>query len=334
MKKKIVLIIAGLVLGLSTLTAMSVYAVRANDCTSVESYDIWNDECYFECDTDEECAELSKQVDEELNAEFENSKVAESSSQPAAPNQKFNGKLYGSNDTGSETKGKIYTVQPDGSLQPSPSASHNNLWNLFTKIASKEVVTKKLLSFEVFNNSDNDTAASVWPSSNDGKTWHMNVNEAFASDRKDFIHTLVHEYGHILTLSNDQVSQISGACPRFELSEGCAKDNSYIQAFQSKFWAKYGGDIPENDGENAEQVSEFYNKHKSDFVSEYASTNPAEDMAESWANFVLRAPAEGNSTADKKNQFFYDYPELVAKRDKIRLAIGAELQRTERQTQQ
>lgn len=332
MRLKGLLIFVIFALILSGVGAVSVYAVRSYDCASVESYDLWNDECYFECETDEECAELSKQVEDEINQEYEDSKVAESTGSPKAPDGTFNGKLYSNKDTGTETKGTTYTVQPDGSLQPKPTASHNDIWNLFTKIVGKEAATKKLVSFEVFNEPDNDTAASVWPTSDDGKTWHMNVNKAFASDRKDFIHTLVHEYGHILTLSNDQVSKVSGACPRFELSEGCAKDKSYIQAFQSKFWSKYRDDIPENDGENADQVSEFYNRHKSDFVSEYASTNPAEDMAESWANFVLRSPAKGTSNADKKNQLFYEYPELVAKRDQIRLAIGADLLRRERQT--
>lgn len=334
MRLKGLLIFGVVAVLLSGVGMLSVAAVRANDCTGVESYDIWNDECYFECDTDEECAELSKQVEDELNEEFSDSKVAENTKTPVAPNQKFSGKLYTNKDTATETKGKTYTVQPDGSLQPQPTSAHSDLWNLFTKIAGKEAATKKLVSFEVFNDPDNDTAASVWPTSDSGQTWHMNVNEAFASDRKDFIHTLVHEYGHILTLSNDQVSKVSGACPRFELSEGCAKDNSYIQAFQSKFWAKYGENIPENDGENADQVTEFYSKHKSDFVSDYASTNPAEDIAESWANFVLRAPSEGTTNADKKRQFFYEYPELVSLRDKIRLAVGSDLLRRDRQLQQ
>lgn len=330
MKIKFVVLIGGVLLILSGLIVGSVIAVRADECTSVESYDIWNDECYFECDTDEECAKLSEQVDEELDKEFADSKVLESPTQPVAPSQQFSGKLYATKDTGSETKGTVYTVQPDGNLQPKPTQSHQDVWNLFTKIAGKEVIVNKLLSFEVFNDPDNDTAASLWPSSNDGKSWHMNVNQAFANDRKDFIHTLVHEYGHILTLSSDQVSQISGACPRFELSEGCAKNNSYIQAFHSKFWTKYKDDIPSNDGEDSDQVNQFYNSNKSDFVSEYASTNPAEDIAESWAIFVLRAPAKGNTNADKKIQFFYDYPELVAQRDKIRLAVGADLLRRDR----
>ncbi len=50
---------------------------------------------------------------------------------------------------------------------------------------------------------------------------------------------------------------------------------------------------------------------------EYAATNPVEDIAESWTEFVMRPKPIGTTIADQKEQFFYEYPELVKIRREI-----------------
>ena len=65
------------------------------------------------------------------------------------------------------------------------------------------------------------------------------------------------------------------------------------------------------------KVHEFYSKYPDQFVSEYAATNPREDIAESWTEFVMRPKPTDTSTADQKVQFFYEYPELVETRRQI-----------------
>ena len=65
------------------------------------------------------------------------------------------------------------------------------------------------------------------------------------------------------------------------------------------------------------EVHEFYAKYPDQFVSEYAATNPVEDIAESWTEFVMRPKPTGTSIADQKVQFFYEYPELVETRRQI-----------------
>jgi hypothetical protein len=64
-------------------------------------------------------------------------------------------------------------------------------------------------------------------------------------------------------------------------------------------------------------LHEFYTKYPEQFVGEYAATNPEEDIAESWTEFVMRPKPIGTSIADQKVQFFYEYPELVKIRREI-----------------
>ena len=64
-------------------------------------------------------------------------------------------------------------------------------------------------------------------------------------------------------------------------------------------------------------IHKFYAEYPDQFISEYAATNPVEDIAESWTEFVMRPKPIGTSIADKKVLFFYEYPELVQIRGEI-----------------
>lgn len=74
-------------------------------------------------------------------------------------------------------------------------------------------------------------------------------------------------------------------------------------------------------------MQRFYNQNGKDqtFVSEYAATNLTEDMAESFASFVLQSKPSGTKTVDKKIAFYYEYPALVRERERIRTALAKEL---------
>ena len=54
----------------------------------------------------------------------------------------------------------------------------------------------------------------------------------------------------------------------------------------------------------------------------YAATNPSEDIAESFAFFILNDKAEGESLPAQKQNFFYAYPELVSFREEARSRLG------------
>jgi hypothetical protein len=64
-------------------------------------------------------------------------------------------------------------------------------------------------------------------------------------------------------------------------------------------------------------IDELYTKYSDQFVTDYAATNPHEDIAESWTEFIMRPRPTGTSIADDKVQFFYEFPELVQLRSEI-----------------
>lgn len=295
------------------------------DCTSVEKYDLIKDECYFDCNSDADCKKITKQRDAELDKAFAGSKSKVAGAKPTSAKDldPSGSSLYTRATTNSETSGTVYTVTPTG-LQPTlSSAKHKELWELANRLMGSSTVQKRLLSFEVFDDNNNDVGASVWRSDNPDK-WHMSVNEAFADNKVDLIRTIIHEYGHIITLSGDQVTEVEGACPRLELSEGCGTQKSYINNFNSQFWNTYGI-APGKAGELSEsEAADLYASYPRSFVSEYASTNITEDMAESFADFVVKAKPQSNAIKDQKVKFFYQYPEFVSLRNNIRAVAAQE----------
>ncbi len=66
-----------------------------------------------------------------------------------------------------------------------------------------------------------------------------------------------------------------------------------------------------------ELVARFYHDHPTQFITPYAATSPEEDIAETWAYFVLNARPADDSVAHRKVLFFYAYPELVDLRNAI-----------------
>ena len=71
-------------------------------------------------------------------------------------------------------------------------------------------------------------------------------------------------------------------------------------------------DILVHESENADAyLNLFYEKYQSRFVNQYASTDPVEDIAESWTAFVSRPTPSGNSVAEQKIKFFSQFPESI-----------------------
>ena len=76
-------------------------------------------------------------------------------------------------------------------------------------------------------------------------------------------------------------------------------------------------DLEEDEDTRNALLEDFYEVHQDQFLSDYAATSPAEDIAEAWAFFVLSPKPELNSIANEKILFFYEYPELVELRTQI-----------------
>lgn len=212
------------------------------------------------------------------------------------------------------------------------------IWDRFVALTPVDQRTM-LAEFEVFDGTT-DMAAAVTQTEADPGRWILSVHldEARASDLDE---VLIHEFGHLLTLNADQVPPDAEApetytgyrrrtrqcAPLYYTGEGCARNGSYIDEFVERFWPPEllaeleEVDATEDEDEWEEAQADFAARHEDRFVTPYAATHPGEDIAESWTSFVLERKPRGDSIADEKIRFFWEYPELVALREQIRAEL-------------
>ena len=152
--------------------------------------------------------------------------------------------------------------------------------------------------------------ASVEPDLENPANWYINIDQldAYANqtlDTKDLTYSLIHDYAHVLTLGSTQVTpdlelltadenefgdiafRKEQACPNFFLQEGCTRTNSYINLYYQAFWTDLYNELEEinyieDESEYYDALDAFYLENKSQFVTDYAATNPGEDIAESF----------------------------------------------------
>lgn len=217
------------------------------------------------------------------------------------------------------------------------TVSQENIWKYFSAIIPADE-RKALKEFIIFTDGVGGVLASVEQSSNDPSYWALKVDIADANNPRELTYTLMHEFGHLLSLNSDQVTpnldlmanpdnqaiyqQAAAACPQFMVSNGCSLPNSYMNLFFQNFWPKiytqWGKVNAEKDQNNyLTLLGQFYYTYQSQFVSAYSATSPEEDFAETWARFVLGPKPTGKSIANQKVLFFYDFPELVDLRMQI-----------------
>ncbi len=207
-------------------------------------------------------------------------------------------------DVGSETPSEepnaVYDVS-NTSISNSLTGQDSDLWTTVTDIVPAEWV-QSISGFEVI--SGGDTAGYVYIDENDPSKFVLGLNTDDLNNPAELTHTIIHELAHIVTLNTAQVDDDATTCSTLDLQEGCSQPTSYINQFNSQFWAS---------GESS---------NPADFVSDYARTNVAEDIAESFTAFVLQDRPSGNTGADQKIAFFYNYPELVTLRNQLRQNIA------------
>jgi hypothetical protein len=249
----------------------------------------------------------------------------------------------------------IYTVQGNQIIDPQletvndemrayqdDSARHQQIWDLFVQLIPFE--NRSFVSgFIIFTDGPGGRPAIVDPDPQDPALWVLSVDIIDAANPQVLTALLIHEFGHLLTLNAAQVPpdidlfmqwdnwemylQAEAACSTYFTGEGCSQVNSYINVFFDRFWAEiyaewYGIFTASDDDELYAQLDAFYLKYEDRFVSDYAATNPVEDIAECWMTFVLEDRPSGATIAEQKILFFYAYPELIELRDHILAGSG------------
>ncbi len=241
------------------------------------------------------------------------------------------------NPTGSDGEITLYTIDGDNIIKKQDykvtgqdlayqqdTKKHQELWSLTKKIIPANYRTK-MNEFLIYNGDVSGSSGFVIETKSDLSKWQMGVAINFANDQKELAYTIIHEFGHILTLNNDQVDAIinEANCSNYYTGEGCSKTASYINKLQSNYWADIWEEfIKAKDTETA--MESFYTKYSSRYVTQYASTNPGEDIAEVFATFVTRnGGVNGSSIAEQKIQLMYNHNELIELRNYIRNNLGA-----------
>jgi len=183
--------------------------------------------------------------------------------------------------------------------------------------------------FHIVNDEDAWAAAYVEQDDEDNTKWNITLNlAAIVSDgevSEEWKATLIHEFAHILTLSKTQVryypvSENGALLERFAencttnlVQEWCLLETAYLDDFIDTFWTD-----AEDLRKAQEEEWDVYTGNESNFITDYAATNPGEDIAESFTYFVINSKPSGPTIADKKLLFFYNYPELDTLRKQIR----------------
>ena len=207
-----------------------------------------------------------------------------------------------------------------------------DIWEDFKKVAPQQYLEDYVSFLRVYYDEDDFSAAYVETDSNDVDKWGLGINlsdfnGSSIAHKKNLIETLIHEFAHILTLNTDQLDfRVSERrCGTYYPGEGCMFKNSYLNQFVDDFWDQDDFDNSEEiederDADDKDDIAdEYFEDNADDYVTPYSTWHPAEDIAESFAFFVLKdRPTNDDREVDEKLLFFYEYPELVDMRATIR----------------
>ncbi len=223
----------------------------------------------------------------------------------------------------------VYKVNPtDLSLTfvlGKSDSEDSTAWNKLIKILPNKILKDKVVEYQVFTDGIDNAVAFVTNKKDDESKWifALDYEDASNPNPTPFVTTIIHEFVHILTFSDKQIDTDYQVCDTYEIQEGCTKTKSYLNNFYQQFWQAKSyqeqSELLEGDPRQEEVVTNFYEQHEDSFINSYSATNPVEDFAETFAFFVLKDKvANPTKIKDKKINFFYQYPELVAIRDEIR----------------
>ena len=309
------------------------FVMTEEDCYDDETFVEEDQFCYLTCELDGTCAENPGLLDfiGGFFSELGNIVLGAPSDANVIITYDVDGDRISN-----PVEGEPQTDEEDDIL--ANTQSHQQMWQQFANLIP-ESQRGDIVQYGIFTDGEENTMAYVEPNQEDPTRWNIVMDAVDAMNQKEQQYTLIHEYGHILTLNNRQVpfdaqaavddaayEEAANTCPRFFTGEGCANSNSYINAFFDEFWADIYDELPQ-DPEDYDAVDAFYNQYQDRFVTDYAATNPGEDIAESWTHFVLNDKPTGDSIADQKVRFFYDYPELVTLREQIQARLYSQSRR-------
>ncbi len=216
-------------------------------------------------------------------------------------------------------KVRDYNVSGQDLVYQKDVAKHQEIWGLVKKIVPLSH-RSKMTEFMIYNGETSGSAGYVFEVKRDLSAWQMGIAINFSNNRRELVYTIIHEFGHILTLNDTQLnaSISQSTCSNYYPGEGCSNSNSYINKSYQRYWSDIWSEFQQI-GNNQSAHQQFYERYQNRFVTNYAATNPGEDIAEVFATFVTqRNKPSGSTIAEKKILLMYEHSELVELRNYIR----------------
>jgi len=217
------------------------------------------------------------------------------------------------------------SVIPADEITEQEMKDYKLLWSQTKKIVPKSHMD--MLKLFVINTDGKDNVLAYVNQENDELTkWRMvlDIKDALDEDGryiKEYDETIAHEFAHIMTLNATQMQETVTDKNTYVGDEGTTTKSSYLNRFYQKFWTaiyeEHQNSVDPMDM-SGDSAYAFYEKYENDFVSDYAATNPEEDIAETFRVFIFTERPTGNDIKDQKILFMYADESLVKLRQAIR----------------
>ena len=219
-------------------------------------------------------------------------------------------------------------------IESNPTSSELETYDKIWREIKDKVGTNLLASldsFIVYSDGKDETLAYVNYIDDKASRWYMaidiedSINMEDNSLKEDFYFTIVHELAHVITLNDTQaIYNSEPSFGKYFEEDISFNEDSYLNEFYNRFWT-YSIDesriIQNLDNEDIRY--KFFLRHENSFVTDYAATTPSEDIAESFAYFVINEKPMGNEIWEQKVRFFYEFEELVEIKNNIRKRLSS-----------
>ena len=213
---------------------------------------------------------------------------------------------------------------------PSELETYDKIWREIKDKVGTNLLAS-LDSFIVYSDGKDETLAYVNYIDDKASRWYMaidiedSINMEDNSLKEDFYFTIVHELAHVITLNDTQaIYNSEPSFGKYFEEDISFNEDSYLNEFYNRFWT-YSIDesriIQNIDNEDIRY--KFFLRHENSFVTDYAATSPSEDIAESFAYFVINEKPMGNEIWEQKIRFFYEFEELVEIKNNIRKRLSS-----------
>lgn len=202
------------------------------------------------------------------------------------------------------------TIIPEDDVADEDFEWHYQLWSGFSWLIPEQC-RQNINRFFVFDSGS--YLAYIEYNDDYGEYWTLGMNNENIELASETLVTYIHEYAHYLSLNDQQVDYTvyEEDCYGLYLDDtGCFYEDSYFYDFYYQFWADGG-----------------YEDFEDNYVSEYAMEHSEEDFAESFTHFVLTQTPEGNTVAEEKVLYFYEFEEFIELRTEILSRVATWLDR-------